>query len=56
MPLIRKTVKLPSETWEKLIRYAKLPENQRPTESQAGIIIKEFFDNLEKERDNEKTD
>ena len=47
MPLIRKPVKMEQEYWDKLIEYSRLPENQRPTESQGGIIIKEFLDKLE---------
>lgn len=44
---INKNVSITPETWQKIRDYASRPENRRAPGHQAGMILKEFFDNLE---------
>lgn len=46
---INKYVSVTPETWKKLREYAEKPENRRPPGHQAGMILKDFLDNTEKE-------
>ena len=48
---INKYVSVLPETWEKICKYAKRPENRRAPGHQAGMILKDFFDKLEAGQD-----
>ena len=46
--LEKKSVMVEPEVWEKVEDMAKQPGQQRAANHQAGVILKEFFDKLEK--------
>ena len=45
--LERKTIMVESEIWQKVEDMAKQPGQQRAANHQAGVILKEYFENAE---------
>ena len=46
-PILKKQMFIDQETHNKILKLAKLPENQRPVAAQAGIILKEALKDVE---------
>ena len=54
--LERKTLMVEPEVWQKVEDMGKQPGQQRAANHQAGVILKEYFENKEKEAgQNEKS-
>lgn len=47
---INKYISITPEVWQKLREYSALPENRRPPGHQAGMILKDFLEKVEKEK------
>ena len=45
---INKYISITPEAWQKLREYSALPENRRPPGHQAGMILKDFLEKVDK--------